>query len=400
MSFSNNPDEAVKKALEKGYTGVRIEQGVPLLDRDLNLLGDLPNLMLRNLTREFFGNGFARNATPAEDVAFRIKATEPPSNDFIIDGPGFCLVNGQQVHIGNSLKFSEQRSTEGEPDLVLTPPASGASGSRSDWVYLDVWERRAPVDENIDSDLGNSTDVGARTSVRYGIEWRVRVRENSSQPPTSAPAGHTFILLALLGDRASTIDQRVIVDQRPSTLLNDKRLRELDRRVAVLEPLHELKARVENLESRLPRSFTIKNTESAIVNISSDARGISSDARGFIAIGTGHVMEARIDTLVWPIFGLGIFRVNNEIYQIGFPISRPQEPTPTHSTSVSWSNEYVSRFDFYWQPPLSSQKVHLTSTLKASYLDATFKRVALELTTSGSLGILPTISVNINILAL
>ena len=39
--FSKSPQEVLRDSQDKGYTGIHIEQGVPILDRDLNLMHDL-----------------------------------------------------------------------------------------------------------------------------------------------------------------------------------------------------------------------------------------------------------------------------------------------------------------------------------------------------------------------
>jgi hypothetical protein len=40
-SFSKDPKQVLLDANTKGYSRVRFQQGKPLLDRELNLLGDL-----------------------------------------------------------------------------------------------------------------------------------------------------------------------------------------------------------------------------------------------------------------------------------------------------------------------------------------------------------------------
>ena len=48
-NFSRNPDDELNNAVDKKYVGVRIEQNVPLLERDLNLATDLLGANLRGL---------------------------------------------------------------------------------------------------------------------------------------------------------------------------------------------------------------------------------------------------------------------------------------------------------------------------------------------------------------
>ena len=47
--FSRSPLELLQVSLQKGYVGLHVEQGVPILDRDLNLQHDLLAATARSL---------------------------------------------------------------------------------------------------------------------------------------------------------------------------------------------------------------------------------------------------------------------------------------------------------------------------------------------------------------
>ena len=47
--YSTSPQDVLLANQQKGYVGLHIEQGVPLLDRDLNLLHDLISATMRSL---------------------------------------------------------------------------------------------------------------------------------------------------------------------------------------------------------------------------------------------------------------------------------------------------------------------------------------------------------------
>ena len=60
--FSATPLDFLLANQQKGYTGLHIEQGVPVLDRDLNLLQDLVTAGIRALFTHYVGNGLASGA--------------------------------------------------------------------------------------------------------------------------------------------------------------------------------------------------------------------------------------------------------------------------------------------------------------------------------------------------
>src|SRR5262245_48784414 len=87
-NFSQDPGAVLTANWQKGYVSAYIEQGVPVLDRDLNLIHDLIATMVRSLFTNYIGNGVAANSS-----TFRI-VTNGAANDFRIEGPGVFLVNG------------------------------------------------------------------------------------------------------------------------------------------------------------------------------------------------------------------------------------------------------------------------------------------------------------------
>src|SRR4051812_19056469 len=98
--FSHDPLELLLANQQKGYVGIHVEQGVPVLDRDLNLLHDLIAATVRAVVTRYIGNGasagadgFAVQALPAAQNSqdFRIAAAD--------GGPGSCLVGGIEVTI-------------------------------------------------------------------------------------------------------------------------------------------------------------------------------------------------------------------------------------------------------------------------------------------------------------
>lgn len=196
-NFSKPPTDVLKTNLENGYVGMHIEQGVPVLDRDLNLLHDFQASALQSLIKNHIGNGVA---TATDSKGFAIEAI-PAQNNFRIQA-GSALAGGLKVNNKQPLNYNEQDKDEGLPPLttpvfrprVVLPGESPAPDIRIDTVFLDVW--MTEVDRTVDKDLFNNDDVGLQTSVRQKVTWLVRVAEGKDVPlPID---GHQHLRLAQL----------------------------------------------------------------------------------------------------------------------------------------------------------------------------------------------------------
>ena len=247
--YSTSPQDVLLANQQKGYVGLHIEQGVPLLDRDLNLLHDLISATIRSLIANYVGNGVA-----AGTDGFAIQPLVSPANtqNFLIAAasgkPGSILAGGIEVSIAADTNYASQAGA-----LALTTPSPAQSNPRVDTVYLDVFF--IEVDSTVDPDLGNALDVGMETSVRVKPAWIVSVAEGVPVP--AAPAGHVYYPLAQLNRplNVSTIDATMITDlrQRRLTVSN------LEQRLSLLEKLVLLPA-FANLRLQaqfIPRGGTI-----------------------------------------------------------------------------------------------------------------------------------------------
>ncbi|HEU4389339.1 MAG TPA: hypothetical protein VFV34_16160, partial [Blastocatellia bacterium] len=105
-NFSKSPDTVLKANQDKGYVGIHVEQGVPVLDRDLNLLQDLLAATLRTVVSKYIGDGALANG-------FLIQAI-PSNNDFLIKA-GSALVNGIDVVNPVDVRYLQQ---PGVPPLI------------------------------------------------------------------------------------------------------------------------------------------------------------------------------------------------------------------------------------------------------------------------------------------
>jgi cytoskeletal protein CcmA (bactofilin family) len=175
----------------KNYVGVRLQQGVPILDADWNEMEDIRKSELQSFIKNFIGDGIpnGNNGFAITDVGTDENGVE----NFIIekggqDGPGSCLVNGLEVLIDEIYTYTGQPLYQ---DLNL-PALTNPGGQRTDTVYLDVWEEE--VNEDGDQDLVNP-DIGIETCVRLKRQWAVRVAEDANEAPAAEP-GHAHYTLA------------------------------------------------------------------------------------------------------------------------------------------------------------------------------------------------------------
>jgi hypothetical protein len=220
--FSRQPLQALQENLGKGYVGLHVEQGVPVLDRDLNLLQDLITATVRSIVARYLGSGVA-----ADDDAFAVEAVQA-DNDFRIKGggggPGRCLVEGLEVTIEAPLRYREQ------PEVpALTTPTAAQDNPRADTVFLDAW--LVEVDGGEDDDLQNQDDVGLQTSVRLKPTWRVRVAEGTA-PPEPEPGHAHYPLARLRRPRGQARIQAAHITDLRQTRLN---LAEVETRLRLVE---------------------------------------------------------------------------------------------------------------------------------------------------------------------
>ncbi|MFI5910932.1 DUF6519 domain-containing protein [Dactylosporangium sp. NPDC051541] len=189
-------------------------------------------------------------ATAAEVVAVLggaltgVTASAGAGDDFMVFGgsgtaetAGRCLVDGRDAVLEDRLSYAAQplytntalATAWGVPPVAaLSAPSTG---TRTDLVYLDVWEREVTAAE--DDSLINPM-IGVESAVRLRREWAVRVRPGSLQAPQPADGdfltGHSYLPLAQLARTAgvTAILGGALADQRarsllmpPSTLIED-----------------------------------------------------------------------------------------------------------------------------------------------------------------------------------
>ena len=77
--FSRNPKQRLADSVEKHYVGVRLQQGVPLLDTDWNELEDLRKYEMQSFIKNFIGNG-----VPSNNDGFLVSALDGSGINTII----------------------------------------------------------------------------------------------------------------------------------------------------------------------------------------------------------------------------------------------------------------------------------------------------------------------------
>jgi hypothetical protein len=180
----------------KAYIGVRLQQGVPVLDADWNELNDVIRQELYDTFSLTFTDGIQPGGFDLEVLG------RPEPNDFYILA-GAALVQGRPIRVRENVRYSTQPWTDpkraARDGVAIIPPLTTPAGAavappRIDIVYLDIWEREIGTSE--DANLINPA-IGIETCVRIKREAAVRVAEGTAQLPT-APGGHVFLPLALL----------------------------------------------------------------------------------------------------------------------------------------------------------------------------------------------------------
>ena len=248
-----------------GYVGVRLQQGVAIVDRDWNEMEDIHKFELRAFLKWFVGDG-----VPTGSDAFRIDSTGDPNdaNDFFIRAgasappagvslsnldkglyfAGNCLVDGLEAVITGDIKFTNQPLHASQPGssalaAAWNVPTIAAislptAANTSIVVYLDVWERLVtPTEDPTNLILPG---LGTESCARLKRGWAVRTRTPTAAEPTipvlGGPdylEGHSYFALASISSQtsATTVNPGDITDLRRARLT----LADLVRRVSLLD---------------------------------------------------------------------------------------------------------------------------------------------------------------------
>lgn len=181
------------------YVMVLKEQGVPLLDDELNAMQMMQFNAIRQMGRSAFGDG-------AFGTGFLCSDENSLANDFDIAG-GALIIDGWMIRSETAFTYATQPIAQ---DALTTP-----SGARTDKVYLEVW--LTEIDGTEDAGIIDPT-IGFRTSCRLQQNWAVKVAEAGSVPASGVDGGNVYRwrywLATIARTATAAISHPMITDQR------------------------------------------------------------------------------------------------------------------------------------------------------------------------------------------
>jgi hypothetical protein len=247
-NFSNGGVDTFDE--RKGYVGVRLQQGVPLLDRDWNELEDVRRFFERRIRQHYLGQG-----VPDLD-GFEIRAPGFAAENDVLIAAGSCCVAGYDVWNQEETLFSEQGDRK-----PLLPPNQATPDTLI--VYLEPEVVR--VDGAVDPDLLNRQDINMETCVRDQLRFAVRAVRRPALPPAG-----TYVLAEIERQPGETqVRSEMIVDRR-RTMLNladaVDRLGMAEARLLALEQaLRRAQQDIESMRQDLGRLFWEVRAEASAV---------------------------------------------------------------------------------------------------------------------------------------
>jgi hypothetical protein len=151
--FSKDPKDVLKDNLNQGYIGIHFYQGVPVLDRDLNLLNDLISERLKSALQQIMGDGVC-----SEDAGY---VTPNGNLDFKVE-KGKCIMEGVEYDIPNISSYNEYKKQQKTKNNLATLE----KGSKKNYtVYLSFLEEKIQTD-NSDIDLKTPTAEKIKVEVQ------------------------------------------------------------------------------------------------------------------------------------------------------------------------------------------------------------------------------------------
>jgi uncharacterized protein DUF6519 len=209
------------------FVGVRLAQGVPVVDADANEQEDIGKFELQSFVRWFIGDGVPVGLDSfridgmnlVNDFFIRAGTSSPPLDPATLNPTGRwenglhragrCLVNGVLVLIPADIRFAQQAlhaavsgsgalaALWGVPQVSMPAPADGHL-----LAYIDTWERLVTPNEEPSLVYPG---LGVESCSRLRREWVVRVRDADEAPQpgdTDYVDGHGYYALATITRRA------------------------------------------------------------------------------------------------------------------------------------------------------------------------------------------------------
>jgi hypothetical protein len=229
------------------YISVRLQQGVPIVDADINEADDIRSFELRSFLKWFVGDGVPETSDAFRVVASGLKsdvviaagAAAPPGSGKLAAGlgAGRCLVDGRDAMIAKDVNLTGQRLHVSQQGAAKLAGAWGVSTvtdlpliDGKILLYLDVWDRLVTPTEQPALIFSG---LGTESAARLGREWVVRWTAAAVPPAFGTPefkAGHSYTALASIARRAAdpVIGVSDVTDLRqrrllvpPATLIED-----------------------------------------------------------------------------------------------------------------------------------------------------------------------------------
>jgi hypothetical protein len=210
-NYSRDPDARLVDAESKHYVGVRVQQGVPLLDADLHLVDSLHRSELESVGRWMLGSG-----VPVGSDAFRVSALAGGGVKTVVltantagTGPSSISVNVASSTAAAALGFDASNATASRTGSA---PAQVISGHAEPFVLT------------ANTTLVVSTDGGANETVTFvpadfvniaaatAAEIVTKIAATVARFTPSAGAGGDFLLSG--GDGTTAGAGRMLVDGR------------------------------------------------------------------------------------------------------------------------------------------------------------------------------------------
>jgi Bacterial Ig-like domain (group 1) len=254
-NFSNNGVDTFDE--RKSYIGVRLQQGVPLLDRDWNELEDIRRYFERRIRQHYVGEG-----VPDLD-GFEVRAPGFDADNDVLIAAGSCSVAGFDVWNHDDVLFSAQG------DMKPLPAPNQAS---ADTLVLYLEPDVVRVDATVDPDLQNALDVNMETCLRDQLRWAVR----AVRLPTLPPPG-TYVLAEITRQPGETQIRAEMISDRRRTMLNlanaIDRLHSAEGRLDALEQaIRQAQLDIEQMRQDLGRLFWDVRVESSQIEALLGAR--------------------------------------------------------------------------------------------------------------------------------
>ncbi len=258
-NFSNSGVDTFDE--RKSYIGIRLQQGVPLLDRDWNELEDIRRFFERRLREHYVGEG-----VPDLD-GFEIRAPGFAVDNDVLIGAGSCSVAGFDVWNQDDVLFSAQ----GERKPL---PAPNQATPDALIVYLEPEVVR--IDATVDPDLQNARDVNMETCLRDQLRWAARAVRRPALPPPG-----TYVLAEIARQPGDTQVRAEMITDRRRTMLNladaVDRLGLAERRLDALEQaMQRAQLDIESMRQDLGRLFWEVRVESSEIEALLGARATIS----------------------------------------------------------------------------------------------------------------------------